>query len=401
MAGPMSDVKVVELGLWVAGPAAGGMLADWGADVVKIEPPGVGDPARLFESMLGGLPANPVFEMDNRGKRSIVLDLSNEEGRAIGLKLIDGADVFLTNVRMSALEDLGLDPKRLLARNPRLVYGAISGFGLEGADRDRAAFDGLAYWARSGLIHMLTAPGQDVPLIPRSGIGDHITGMALAGAVAAALYSRAQTGRGQVVSTSLLRQGVYTLAFDFSMLLRLGGPLQTASRASMTNPTATCYRDRDGRWFWVIGLEPGRHWPPLCRAIGHPEWAEDARFATREARALNGKELLRLLDEVFAMKPLAEWGRLFDREDDLWWAPVQTPDEVVADPQASAAGCWVGVPDEGTTHLMPATPVDFSGTPWGPVGSAPAPGQHTDEILRELGRTREQIEALRERAAVG
>jgi crotonobetainyl-CoA:carnitine CoA-transferase CaiB-like acyl-CoA transferase len=201
-------VRVVELGVWVAGPAAGCVLADWGADVVKIEPPGIGDPARLFQRMLGGdLPFNPPFEMDNRSKRSIGLDLTTPEGQALGLELIDGADVFLTNVRPAALARLGLAPETLLARHPRLVYCEITGYGREGPDAGKAAYDIAGFWARSGIAHMLTQPGS-APPFQRGGMGDHGTGLAAAGAVAAALFRRERSGQGQLVTTSLLHGGV-------------------------------------------------------------------------------------------------------------------------------------------------------------------------------------------------
>jgi crotonobetainyl-CoA:carnitine CoA-transferase CaiB-like acyl-CoA transferase len=279
--------------VWVAGPAAGGILADWGADVVKIEPPGLGDPARLFASMLGGdLPFNPPFEMDNRSKRSVVIDLATEEGRALGLELVDQADVFVTNVREAGLARIGFDPESLLERNARLVYCAISGYGRSGPDRDKAAYDIAGFWARSGIAHMLTTPGQHPPF-QRGGMGDHNTGLAAAGAIAAALFSRERTGRGQLVSTSLLREGLYTLSFDLALALRLGAPLAVADRKAMGNPAINNYADEDGRWFWLVGLEGDRHWPPLARAVGHPEWTEDPRFATAKDRAKNLEEQIR------------------------------------------------------------------------------------------------------------
>jgi len=195
MAGPMEGVKVVELGVWVAGPAAAGILADWGADVIKIEPP-TGDPARMFGRMLGiddGV--SPPFEMDNRGKRSIVLDLTTDGGRASALELLSGADVFLTNVRPAALRRTGLDFETVAARNPRLVYGLITGYGERGPDADRAAYDVAAFWARSGLAHLLTRPGETPPF-QRGGMGDHSAGMTLAAAVCAALVARTRTGKG-------------------------------------------------------------------------------------------------------------------------------------------------------------------------------------------------------------
>ena len=398
--GPMEGVRVVELGVWVAGPAAGGILADWGADVVKIEPPGVGDPARLFASMLGGdLPFNPPFEMDNRSKRSVVIDLATDEGRALALELVDRADVFVTNVREAGLARLGLDPDALLARNPRLVYCAISGYGRGGPDRDRAAYDIAGFWARSGIAHMLTTPGQHPPF-QRGGMGDHNTGLAAAGAVAAALFVRERTGRGQLVSTSLLREGLYTLSFDLALALRLGVPLAVADRKSMGNPGINNYRAKDGRWFWIVGLEGDRHWPPLARAVGHPEWIEDPRFASAKARAQNAAVLIALLDEIFATKSREEWGAIFDAEHELWWAPVQSLDEVIADPQVHAAGGLCEVPDGDGTTLLPATPADFDGTPWRPRWMAPARGQHTDEVLRELGRTDAAVAELRAKGVV-
>jgi len=395
MAGPLDGVKVVELGVWVAGPAAGCILADWGAEVLKIEPPGIGDPGRTFSRMLGGdLPFNPPFEMDNRGKRSIVIDLAKPAGRNLALELIDGADVFLSNVRRSALVRIGLDPTRLLERNPRLVYGAISGYGFEGPDADRAAYDIAAYWARSGVAGMLTQPDQTPPF-QRGGMGDHQAGLSLAAGISAALFARERSGRGQLVSTSLLRQGVYTLSFDFSIALRYGVNVGVADRTKMGNPCVNSYCDAEGRWFWIVGLEGERHWPPLARAAGHPEWIEDERFATLEARAQNAVDLVRMLDEIFATKTRDQWGEVFDKEEDLWWAPVQSLDEVVADPQVHAAGGFVEVPDEGGTTLLPATPVDFEGTPWASRGMAPGHGEHTDEILEELGRAASDIEQLR------
>ena len=400
MSAPMDGVKVVEMGVWVAGPAAGLILADWGADVVKIEPPGVGDPARLFAKMLGGdLPFNPPFEMDNRGKRSIVIDLATDEGRELGLEMIDGADVFISNIRQKALVRLGFGPEQLMARNPRLIYAAVTGYGLEGPDADRAAYDIAAFWARSGVASMLTAPGGQPPF-QRGGMGDHAAGLSAAGGISAALYAREKTSVGQLVSTSLLRQGIYTLSFDLALTLRLGVGLQTADRKTMGNPAINCYRDSEGRWFWVVGLEAARHWPPLARCAGHPEWIEDARFATPEARAGNAELLIGLLDEVFAKRTRAEWAEIFDAEQDMWWAPVQTLDEVVADPQVSAGGGFVEVPDGEGTTLLPATPVDFGAASCAPSGMAPEAGQDTDEVLAELGRDAASIAELRERGVV-
>jgi crotonobetainyl-CoA:carnitine CoA-transferase CaiB-like acyl-CoA transferase len=308
--------------------------------------------------------------------------------------------VFVTNVRMSALRRLGLDHEELTARCPRLVYAAISGYGLTGPDADRAAYDIAGFWARSGIAASLTTPGQHPPF-QRGGMGDHNAGLAAAAAVSAALYSREKTGKGQLVSTSLLREGIYTLSFDLSLGARFGVPLQVAERKAMGNPCINNYADCDGRWFWIVGLEAERHFPPLARAVGHPEWLEDDRYGTAPARAENARDLIAMLDEIFAGKTREEWGEIFDREEDLWWAPVQTTQEVLSDPQVLAAGGLVEVPDGAGTTLLPATPVDFGGTPWAPRAMAPSHGEHGDEILNELGRSAEEIAALRERGVVG
>lgn len=215
MAGPMEGINVVELGVWVAGPATGGILADWGADVIKIEPP-TGDPARMFGRMLGlDVDVSPPFEMDNRSKRSVVLDLTTEDGRGAALEILLNADVFITNVRPGALRRLGLDYESLASDHPGLVYGLITGYGENGPDADRAAYDVAAFWARGGLAHLLTRPGETPPF-QRGGMGDHSAGMTLAAAVCAALVARGRTGNGQLVSTSLYRQGAYTVSFDLN-----------------------------------------------------------------------------------------------------------------------------------------------------------------------------------------
>ena len=221
MAGPLEGIRVVELGVWVAGPAAGGILADWGADVVKVEPIG-GDPGRLFQFMLGGdMPTNPVFEMDNRGKRSIAMDLTTDDGRTVIEELLAQADVFVTNVRLGGLERLGLDHSSVTARHRRLVYAAVTGYGMEGTEADSGAFDVAGFWARSGIAHLLTPDGGDPPF-QRGGMGDHSTALATAAGVCAALVARQRTGEGQLVSTSLLRQGAYTISFDLSITLGWG-----------------------------------------------------------------------------------------------------------------------------------------------------------------------------------
>jgi crotonobetainyl-CoA:carnitine CoA-transferase CaiB-like acyl-CoA transferase len=383
MAGPMEGVKVVELGVWVAGPAAGGILADWGADVIKIEPP-TGDPARMFGRMLGiDTGVSPPFEMDNRSKRSIVLDLTTPDGQATALELLSDADVFITNVRPGALRRIGLDFESVAARNTGLVYGLITGYGETGPDADRAAYDVAAFWARAGLAHLLTRPG-DTPPFQRGGMGDHTAGMTLAAAVCAALVARARTGAGQLVTTSLYRQGAYTVSFDLNTFLLTGHSIAIGQRESMGNPCMNNYTAGDGRRFWIVGLQGDRHWPALCRAVGRSDWLTDVRFDTGRSRAANAAELIAELDVIFATKPLDEWAKVFAGEPDFFWSPINSIEDVVADEQFHAAGGVVYVPDDDSSVPMVATPADFHGTPWEPRSSAPALGEHTEEILAEL-----------------
>jgi len=384
--GPLAGVRVVELGVWIAGPAAGGILADWGADVIKIEPP-EGDPSRLFQALLGdALPSNPVFELDNRSKRSVVLDLQTEAGLARALELIERADVFLTNIRVGALERLGLDYDTLAERFPELVYAHITGFGREGPDADRPAFDIAAFWSRSGIAGLLTAPGQSPPF-QRGGMGDHNTGLAAAGAVSAALFERTKSGKGQLVSTSLFREGMYTIGFDLNTKLMWGMDIGSNDRLGARNPTANNYQLGDGRRIWVIGIDPFRHWPALCRVIGRPELIEDERFATPQQRAENARELIALVDERFATMDFDGLEAAAAAEPDFFWAPINSLDDLLADPQFAASGVLVEVPEapgSTATTTMVATPVDFSRTAVTPRSTAPGLGEHTDEVLAEL-----------------
>lgn len=381
MTGPMEGVRVVELGVWVAGPAAGGILADWGADVVKIEPP-TGDPARMFGRMLGLEGGeSPPFEMDNRGKRSIVLDLTTEEGQGHALELVSAADIFITNVRPAALRRIGLDFETVASRNPRLVYGLITGYGDAGPDADRAAYDVAAFWARAGLAHLLTRPG-DTPPFQRGGMGDHTAGMTLVAAVSAALVARSRTGVGQLVSTSLYRQGAYTVSFDLNTFLMTGHAIAIGQRDSMANPCMNNYAAGDGKRFWIVGLEVDRHWGPLCRVVGRTDWL--TVYPRPRDRAGNSVEIISALDEIFATKPLDEWVELFAAEPDFFWSPINTIEDVIADEQFHVAGGVVYVPHGDSSVPMIATPADFHGTPWEARSAAPAVGEHTEEVLAEL-----------------
>ena len=384
----MAGLRVVELAVWIAGPAAGGILADWGADVIKIEPP-QGDPSRKFEQLLGAvLPSNPIFEQDNRSKRSIVLDLADDDELSIAFDLIAEADVFVTNIRGAGLRRLGLDYETLADRFPRLVYAHVTGYGRSGPDADRPAFDIAAFWARGGIANLLTTPGQ-APPAQRGGMGDHNTGLAAAAAISAALYEREKSGHGQLISTSLLREGAYTISFDLNTKLMWGADLTPVHRSHASAPTTNSYELADGKWVWITGIDPVRYWPPMCRVLGLDELIEDPRYADPVLRRENGPELIATLDARFAELDSAEWRRRTAEEPDLVWAPLNTLDDLLADPQLDGAGVIVEVPDsDGSTTPMVATPADFSRTPAQPRSLAPKLGEHREEILAELAELR-------------
>lgn len=374
--GPFAGVKVVELGVWVAGPAAAGVMADWGADVIKVEPP-EGDPQRRVFGALGIADQSgvPPFEIDNRGKRSVVLDLRTVAGIESMLGLLADADVFVTNVRPGGLSRLGLDPDSLMKRFPRLIYGIITGYGLNGPEADRAGYDVGAFWARSGLAHSLVSP-EEMPPPPRSGQGDHTTALSLVSGVAAALFERERTGSGRVVSTSLLRTGMYTVGWDIGVYLRFGKRQGTRPRHRNAQPQVLNYRARDGRSFWLLGLEADRHWPGLLAAIGRTDLADDARFVSARDRAGHTEELIAILDEHFAARDYDHWVSRFD-EHDVWWAPVNSISDVVADPQAIASGAFVDMSPRAGEEPYRAvnSPVDFGGFRVEP-GPVPRLGEH-------------------------
>ena len=388
----MDGVTVVEMGLWIAGPSCGGILADWGADVVKVEPL-AGDPFRSLEWVYGeGM--NPPFELDNRGKRSVAVDITMEAGMGVVHRLLADADVFLTNYRLGGLERVGLDHPTLAERYPDLIYAHVSGYGMAGEERNRAAYDVGAWWGRAGVATAITPDGVDLPY-PRGGMGDHMTGLAAAGGVAAALFNRTRTGQGELVSTSLLRNGAYMLGWDHNVNLRTGAETVPQTRSSPPNPLINGYRCGDGRWVWLLGMEGDRHWPRVVQALGRPDWEHDPRFDGIEQRLDNSADLVAAMDEVLGSRTRDEWAEIFDAND-VWWAPVQHTHELGDDEQARAAGCLVEVPlSDGTTGTMVASPVDFERAPWSVREPSPELGQHTELVLASLGIDWDHIEALK------
>jgi crotonobetainyl-CoA:carnitine CoA-transferase CaiB-like acyl-CoA transferase len=394
----LEGIRVVELGVWVAGPSGAAVLADWGADVVKIEPP-EGDPFRgLFAGLRADMP-NPPFELDNRGKRSIALDMAKPEGRALAAELLDSADVFISNMRPRVLEKHGLDYETVSARNPRIVYCQVNGYGPEGEEANRAAYDVGAFWSRGGVAASLMANYEGEPPMQRGGMGDHMTGANAAGAIAAALYNRERTGKGQRVAVSLLRIGAYMMGWDLNTVLRLGGMAPPYDRYHSPNPIINSFQDRDGRWFWLLLLQADRHWPDLLRALAAPELGTDPRFLTMGDRLANTEACVRAVDAILKTKPLSEWAAIFDANQ-VWFAPVQTLPELAEDPVAEAAGCFVEVDSPDGPLRQVASPATFYGTPVSNRAWPPELGQHTEEILLEMGRDWDQIIALKQTGTI-
>lgn len=390
----LKGLKVVEYATYIAAPGAGGIMADWGASVVKVEPPG-GDPMRLFFASVGieGQSVNPVFELDNRGKRGVVLDTTQEAGRDALLRLIDGADVFLTNVRPGGLKRAGLDYDALAARNPRLVYATLTGYGLEGPDADRPGMDSAAFWARSGAAALFRPKGGD-PVQLRTAFGDHVASMAIVGGVLAAIYERQGTGKGRLVESSLLRAGQYAVGSDLAIQHTYGRTASNRARRDVSLPLINFFRTKDDRWISLLARQGEGDWPRLARALKLEHLIEDERFARAKARRQNSAALVDTLDAAFAALSLEEAQAALDGED-MIWAPVLSSAEAVADPQAIAAGAVVRTPQrDGSTIPAPAGPIRFPGADDGPKGPAPLLGEHTRAVLRELGYSDAEIEAL-------
>ncbi len=384
-AGPLDGLVVIELAVALAAPSAAAMLGDWGATVIKVEPLS-GDPQR-------GNTQNSYFSQDNRGKRSIALDLSTAEGRDIMLSLVDRADVFVTNIRPAGLARLAMDSATLLERNPRLVYGQLTGYGAEGPAADRPGYDIGAFWSRSGVAGALVGAGE--PPVQRPAMGDHTTGLALVAAITSALFDRERTGRGRVVRTSLVRTGAYVISSDLAAHVNGEHP-EAGLRRALYNPMLGCYRAADGRWFFLLGLEATRHWPNVAAAIGREDLLNDERFGDFISLVVNRDDLIAILDEEFATRPLDEWAAIFESHD-VWWDPVQSFDEVVADPIMAQAGVFRPMADDRTAIAAPA---DVGTDLTLEVEAAPELGQHTEEILLELGLDWEAISGLMQRGVI-
>jgi crotonobetainyl-CoA:carnitine CoA-transferase CaiB-like acyl-CoA transferase len=400
----MSGVRVLEVAQYTFVPAAGAILADWGAQVVKVEHAERGDAQRGIVKLLGhdvysrGSSFFPVMEGPNRGKRSIGLALDNPASRPVLAELIRRSDVFLTNYLPTARAKLGIDLDDVRAINPDIVYVRGSGFGQRGPEADKGGYDSTAFWARGGSAAGSTAPGADrLTRMPSGAYGDCTGGMTIAGGIAAALFKRAMTGETSVVDVSLLGVGAWSTQFTVNLALMNGGPLPQNARprhGSAANPLSGSYRTADDRWLELTMLQPGRYWPEFCDAVGRPDLATDARFADTAALMANAAAAAELVAGILAARPLAEWIEVLGNVSGQW-AVVQNSWEVAQDEALRANGGIATVTDaEGVPRELVANPVQFDQTP-PTLTRAPQFAEHTDELLRELGLAEEELIALK------
>jgi crotonobetainyl-CoA:carnitine CoA-transferase CaiB-like acyl-CoA transferase len=400
----MSGVRVLEVAQYTFVPAAGAVLADWGAQVVKVEHAERGDAQRGIVKLLGhdvysrGSSFFPVMEGPNRGKRSIGLALDNPASRPVLAELIRRSDVFLTNYLPTARAKLGIDLDDVRAINPDIVYVRGSGFGQRGPEADKGGYDSTAFWARGGSAAGSTVPGADrLTRMPSGAYGDCTGGMTIAGGIAAALFKRAMTGETSVVDVSLLGVGAWSTQFTVNLALMNGGPLPENARprhGSAANPLSGSYRTADDRWLELTMLQPGRYWPEFCDAVGRPDLATDARFADTAALMANAAAAAELVADILAARPLAEWIEVLGNVSGQW-AVVQNSWEVAQDEALRANGGIATVTDAGgVPRELVANPVQFDQTP-PTLTRAPQFAEHTDEVLRELGLAEEELIALK------
>ncbi|OBG92456.1 carnitine dehydratase [Mycobacterium sp. E136] len=405
---PLDGVRVLEVAQFTFVPSAGAVLADWGADVIKVEHPVTGDAQRGLVRVLGaaasvpGSSFAPIMEAPNRGKRSVGLALDNPEGRPLLEELIRRSDVFLTNYLPAVRTKLGIDVEDVRAINPDIIYVAGSGFGSEGPDRDTGGYDATAFWARGGSADGVMAADADRPaFMPAGAYGDNIGGITIAGGVTAALYRRLATGESSVIDVSLLAIGAWATQFSANMAMLFGGPLPKIDRktAAPGNPLTGGYRTADGRHIQLSMLQPTRYWSEFCGLMGLEQYAEDPRFATFEAMLENADVAYELVRDAIAALSYQECKERLGRGTGQW-APVQDAWEVANDESLIANGRIAEVVDaEGAPRKLIANPVRFDGRDE-TLTRAPQFAEHTDDVIRELGIDDERLIELKIAGAI-
>lgn len=401
MTRPLEGVRVLEVAAWTFVPAAGAALADLGADVIKVEPPN-GDPQRGLMNLLGSAERpgpNPFVEIPNRGKRGMTIDLATGAGRDVLLEVAATADIFLTSYLPAVRKKLGIELEDLRAANPQIIYVCGHGWGARGPMKDTGGFDLAAGWASAGMAAKMTRPGQE-PMFQPAAFFDLQGANTIAGAIGTALFQRERSGVPTEVDVSLLGVGMWTLSPDI-MAGPYVGTMPAPDRTSSPNPLTNSYPTSDGRWLYLVCLQADRFWAELCETIGRSDLIADERFCDMVVRAQNAKACVAELESTFVSESLEHW-RTQMADFTGVWAPALTPVEVHGHVQVDANGYLPEVvAHDGSTFRLPAPPMQFGGVPPVPAGPAPELGQHTEEILLELGHDWDAIAELRESGALG
>ncbi len=392
----LSGIRVIDCGTYIAGPAAAGIMADFGAEVIKIERPPHGDPFRYL-SKVPGMPLSDhlfCWVLDGRNRKSVALNLEDDAARDALLRLVRTADVFITNFQPMLVKKFRVSYEELRPLNDRLIYAHVTGYGENGNDVNEPGYDQTAYWARSGLMwSMHNADGE--PCRAPTGFGDHPTAMTLFAAVMLALYRRATTGQGSKVSTSLMANGAWSNANMIQAAQLDAKFLPRTSRRTVSNPLVNHYVTRDGKRFLTCCLDVKKDWPNFCRALSREDLIDNEHFRTPALRHTNSVALVEIIDRIVATKDMAEWDRIL-RSYDLTWAPVQTIEEAARDPQMEANGVYDEI---GPGMRTVSSPFLVDGVKKVKPRMAPQAGEHTWEVLEELGYTEKEINALLERGA--
>ena len=389
-----SGLKVIDLASFIAGPGAATILSDFGAEVIKVEPPGLGDTYRLVYKMPPQPSANDNYcwHLDNRNKRGLALDLKSPDAREVLERLVQWADVLIINFPPPVRKRLKLMYEDLAPWNPLLIYADISGYGDNGPDANLPGFDITAFWARSGLLSLTRDAGAP-PTLPPSGSGDHATAVGLYAAIVTALYRRERTGKGSHVTTSLVASGAWSSSMYIQAALCGAKFFPLHDRMKPPNPIINVYRTSDDHWFLIV--VQAKDWPALAKAAGLPDLISDVRFADEKSRVANASQLTEILDRAFASQPLASWRTALDQAN-VTYGVVRHPSEAITDPQLLANE--IIVPLEGAGENLKQTissPIQIHGVTKVPARRAPDLGEHSDEVLQELGFSRSEIEGLR------
>jgi crotonobetainyl-CoA:carnitine CoA-transferase CaiB-like acyl-CoA transferase len=392
----LDGIRVVELATFVFGPAAGTVLGDFGAEVIHIEHPQIGDAYRHLPQLrpLPECAENYCWVLTARGKKSIALDVRHPDGRTVAHELVRRADVFITNLHPSVLEKLGMRYEDVADQNPRLVYAHATGYGDRGDESEKPGYDATAWWARSGLMDAVRPSGGEYALATAA-MGDHPSSMALVAAIALALFDRERTGKGRRVRSSLLANGAWANSILLQAALCGGSTYCVPARAATMNALVSPYTCADGRGFYLAMVQEGVEWERFTDAIGRPELRDDARFKDLPSRRTNAPALLAVLERVFAAQPLEHWRSALDRHG-VTFGIIAQIDELPNDPQMNANGIFRTVEGEGVRPGLRTvdSPLQLDGAPKRAPGRAPALGEHGREILRSLGYAEARIDAL-------